>query len=270
MSEPTACDRARFRAEPPCYCDRCDLLVGLKGFHVIDVEERGGVVGVVVETRAGPMGCRSCGVIAHSHGRRDVRVVDVPCFGRPVALVWRKRTWRCAEQTCPAGSFTEQHEDLAGPRALLSVRACWWAINQLRREGASIAGLARQLGTSWRTVWELGQAAARRRRPPSRSPASQAVTTPRVSMSTCGTTSRPSRSRDGGRGPEGANRDGRPDPPQVTRTATSSYEHACWTSFPAAPAKAYADVADQTRRRVPRRALKIATLDPFHGLQERD
>jgi len=127
--------------------------VGLDGFHVIDVGERAGVVRVVVETPAQPMGCRSCGVIAHSHGRRDVRLVDVPCFGRPVRLIWRKRTWRCGEEKCPARSFTELHEDLAGPRALLSVRACWWAINQLRREGASVQGLARQLGTTWRTVW---------------------------------------------------------------------------------------------------------------------
>lgn len=48
-------------------------------------------------------------------------------------------------------SFTEQDLDLAGPRALLTTRACWWAINQLRREHASVAGLARQLGTTWLT-----------------------------------------------------------------------------------------------------------------------
>jgi transposase len=36
---------------------------------------------------------------------------------------------------------------------LLTVRACWWAIGQLRREHASVQGLARQLGTTWRTVW---------------------------------------------------------------------------------------------------------------------
>ena len=153
MSEPTACDRARSRCAPPCYCPRCDLLVGLEGFHVIDVSERAGVVRVVVETPAEPVGCRSCGVVAHSHGRREVRLVDVPCFGRSVRLIWRKRTWRCAEAKCAVRSFTEQHDDLAGPRALLTVRACWWAINQLRREHASVAGLARQLGMTWRTVW---------------------------------------------------------------------------------------------------------------------
>ena len=36
---------------------------------------------------------------------------------------------------------------------LLTARACRWAINQLRREHASVQGLARQLGTAWRTVW---------------------------------------------------------------------------------------------------------------------
>ncbi len=153
MSEPTACDRTLPRSEPSCYCSRCDLLVGLDGFHVVDVSEHAGVVRVVVESPAALTGCTSCGVVASSHGRRDVKLIDVPCFGRPVRLAWRKRTWRCAEDECPARSFTEQHDDLTGPRALLTVRACWWAINQLRREHASVAGLARQLGTTWRTVW---------------------------------------------------------------------------------------------------------------------
>src|SRR4051794_28453193 len=76
-----------------------------------------------------------------------------PCMGRPVELVWRKRTWRCAEPVCPTGVITEQHDTVAKPRALLTVRACWWAIGQLRREHASVQGLARQLGTTWRTVW---------------------------------------------------------------------------------------------------------------------
>jgi len=47
MSEPTACDRAR-SCPDPIYCQRCDVLVGLEGFHVIDVGEHAGVVGVVV------------------------------------------------------------------------------------------------------------------------------------------------------------------------------------------------------------------------------
>ncbi|WP_425460100.1 ISL3 family transposase [Humibacillus xanthopallidus] len=42
---------------------------------------------------------------------------------------------------------------MARPRGLLTVRACWWAIEQIRREHASVAGVARQLACSWKTVW---------------------------------------------------------------------------------------------------------------------
>ncbi|GAA2468987.1 hypothetical protein GCM10009858_02870 [Terrabacter carboxydivorans] len=58
-----------------------------------------------------------------------------------------------SEPACPVGVFTEQDEQVARPRGLLTVRACWWAVRQLRREHASVLGLARQLGTSWKTVW---------------------------------------------------------------------------------------------------------------------
>jgi transposase len=154
VSEPTACGLARCHHDSP-YCSRCDLLVGLGGFHVTGVErdDGSGVLTVRVESPSTVMGCRDCGVVAHSRGRREVVLVDAPCFDRPVRLVWRKRTWRCPESSCPVGTFTEQDEQVAAPRALLTTRACWWAINQLRREHASIRGIARQLGTTWNTVW---------------------------------------------------------------------------------------------------------------------
>jgi transposase len=151
MTEPTACCAARCPALP--YCSNCDLLVGLEGLHVLEVEPGPDRLTVVVESASSLMGCPSCGVVAVSHGRRDVVLIDAPSFGRPVRVVWRKRTWGCLEPLCPAGTFTEQDEDVAAPRALLTVRACWWAVTQLRREHAWISGLARQLGTSWRTVW---------------------------------------------------------------------------------------------------------------------
>ena len=42
---------------------------------------------------------------------------------------------------------------MCAPRARLGTRAIRWAIRQLRFEGATIAGLARQLATRWNTVW---------------------------------------------------------------------------------------------------------------------
>ncbi len=136
------------------YGDRCDLLVGLDGLHVVSVAEDGRRLVVTVESPARREGCPDCGVIAVSHGRRSVRLIDTPCFGRPVRLVWRKRTWRCVDPGCETKVFTELDERVARPRALLSTRACWWALRQVRREHASVAGLARQLGTTWNTVWD--------------------------------------------------------------------------------------------------------------------
>ena len=154
MSEPTAHFAARCHDHAD-YCRRCDLLVGLEGLHVLSVErdEGASLLRVVVESPRTPMGCPTCGVVVGSHGRRDVHLVDAPCFDRPVKLVWRKRTWRCEESSCPTKVFTEQDEQVARRRALLTTRACWWAINQIRREQASISGIARQLGTTWNTVW---------------------------------------------------------------------------------------------------------------------
>ncbi len=154
MTEPTASSDA---CSADLCCSRCDLLVGLDGLHVTAVEEvtnrRGHFLKVAVESPARVEGCRQCGVVMRSHGRREVRLIDTPCFSRPVELTWRKRTWRCAEPDCSGGLMTEQDDGVARPRALLSTRACWWAIGQIRREHASVHGLARQLGTTWRTVW---------------------------------------------------------------------------------------------------------------------
>lgn len=135
------------------YCSNCDLLVGLKGLHVVDVDVEGPGLRVTVESAPEPMGCPSCGVLAVSRGRRLHTLIDAPVFGRPVRLVWRKRTWACGELACPVATFTERAEHVAAPRALLTTRARWWAVRQLRREHASVAGLARQLGTTWRTLW---------------------------------------------------------------------------------------------------------------------
>lgn len=151
MPEPTLCCRA-------CddYCGRCDLLVGLEGLRVIavDAHDPTGALTVTVESEPSVMGCEVCGVVAHGHGRVVVRLVDAPAMGRPVTVLWRKRRWVCPEPSCPVRSFVEQDASVALPRSKLTARACRWAIQQLRREHASINGLRRQLGTGWATVWD--------------------------------------------------------------------------------------------------------------------
>lgn len=116
--------------------------------RVLDVVDDGARLVVRVESAPDAAGCPVCGVLAHAHDRDDVALVDAPSFGRPVRLVWVKRRHLCPEPGCAGGTFVEQDERVAAPRALLSTRAVGWAVTQLRREHASIAGLARQLGVS--------------------------------------------------------------------------------------------------------------------------
>ena len=150
MSEPTSCCRALGG-----YCERCDVLVGLDGLHVIGVErDDGGALVVTVESEPTVMGCPSCGVVAHGHGRVVVGLVDAPAMGRPVRVRWRKRRWVCPDPGCPVATFVEQDERITAPRSSLTTRACRWAIEQIRREHASVNGIRRQLGTGWRTVWD--------------------------------------------------------------------------------------------------------------------
>ncbi|WP_374068737.1 transposase family protein [Arthrobacter sp. PvP102] len=54
-------------------------------------------------------GCFECGVVAVGHGRRQLRLRDIPCFGKPVCLLWAKRVWGCPDPDCPRTTFSEEH-----------------------------------------------------------------------------------------------------------------------------------------------------------------
>ena len=99
------------------------------------------------------VGCPGCGVIAQGHGRMVVEVIDAPWAGIPARIRWFKRRSICREHACQIATFIEQNHSVCAPRARLGTRAIRWAIRQLRFEGATIAGLARQLATMWNTVW---------------------------------------------------------------------------------------------------------------------
>jgi transposase len=144
------------------WCTRADALLGAEGIHVSTVTAT--VTGLVlgVETGGELAGCPDCGVVAVGHGRRQVRLHDIPCFGRPVRLLWAKRIWRCPDLGCPRTTFTEEHP-LAGPRAKLTTRAVGWATDALQGFDASVSALAHQLGVSWHTVWDAIKAEATRR-----------------------------------------------------------------------------------------------------------
>jgi transposase len=123
------------------------VMLGFDGMHVLEARQVDGELEVLVETTAGRDWCRQCGVRAHAHARADTLVRDVDAFGRRVRLRWRKRRWRCREQTCPAATWTETHHGIA-PRAVLTERARRRACRRVGRHGESVAAVARDLGSA--------------------------------------------------------------------------------------------------------------------------
>ena len=156
MPHPTCCGSASLDR-----CDRYDLLVDLEGFHLMSVAHTPRVLMLDVESYQQPATYAGCRAMTQGHGCVVVELIDPPWAGVPVRIRWFKRHWMCRERTCQIATFIEQNHTVCAPRARLGMRAIraairWairWAIQPLRFEGATIAGLARQLATTWNTVW---------------------------------------------------------------------------------------------------------------------
>jgi transposase len=120
-------------------------LLGLDGFQPASAELLGGEWQLTVQTMATVIGCGSCGVRATPHGRRTVRVRDLPIGGRPVVLAWRKRIWRCREPACGVRTWTERAAAIC-PRAVLTERARAEACQRVGKDAHAVAAVARDLG----------------------------------------------------------------------------------------------------------------------------
>jgi transposase len=126
-------------------------LLGLDGFEILAVDIVGGEWQLAVQTTAPVVGCVGCGVRAEAHGRRTVRVRDLPIGGRPAVLLWRKRIWRCREPVCGARTWTERTAAIR-PRAVLTERARAEACRRVGKDAHAVAAVARDLGVGWATI----------------------------------------------------------------------------------------------------------------------
>lgn len=104
-----------------------------------------------VETAADVVGCSRCGTRAVGHGRRRVKVRDLPIAGTPVVLVWSKRIWRCPEASCETTTWSETADAIAA-RASLTERARAEICRRVGQDEDSVAAVAREFGVGWHTA----------------------------------------------------------------------------------------------------------------------
>ena len=131
----------------------CELLVGLPAVTVLGVDDQlDAPIRVHVETRATRSSCSSCAGVAMIKDRPSVELVDLPCFGRPTRLVWRKRRWSCPDVTCATGTWTEDVPAIAASRLVMTDRAGRWVTEQVGRHGRTVNEVALELGCAWHTI----------------------------------------------------------------------------------------------------------------------
>jgi hypothetical protein len=75
-----------------------------------------------------------------------VRLVDLPRFGRPARLAWRKHRWTCPAPSCSVGSWTARDERIASGRLAMTDRAGRWVTEQVGRWGRTVNEVATALG----------------------------------------------------------------------------------------------------------------------------
>lgn len=134
--------------------DGTTLLFGLPGVRVERVERLPDGARVVHAVTAEPAAaaCPSCGVFSTSvKGRVTTSPRDIPYGEKPIIVQWAKTRWRCREDYCERGSFTE---------AIAQVPARARTTGRLRTQiGVAIGDAARSVievatahGVSWPTA----------------------------------------------------------------------------------------------------------------------
>jgi transposase len=126
-------------------------LVGLKDVRVLAYERRGRDVDLVIEQIITDVHRPSCGARAQVKERPVVRYVDLPVYGQPMTLAWKKHRMRCVDAHCAKDSWTLTDHRIAAKACLLTTRAAKWATVQVGT-GRTVAEVAAELACDWHTV----------------------------------------------------------------------------------------------------------------------
>ncbi|MDE3139660.1 MAG: ISL3 family transposase [Acidobacteriota bacterium] len=126
-------------------------LVGLKDVRVLAYERHGPDVSLVIEQIVTRVHCPTCAGPARVKDRPVVTYIDLPVFGSPMRLTWRKHRMRCADPVCTMKSWVLRDHRIAAKSCLLTTRAAKWATEQVGT-GRTVKEVATELGCEWHTV----------------------------------------------------------------------------------------------------------------------
>jgi transposase len=126
-------------------------LVGLKDVRVLHYERRGPEVALVIEQVVGDASCPTCRRPAQVKDRPRVTYVDLPVFGTPMRLTWKKHRLRCVHDDCLQGSWVLRDHRIAAKNCLLTTRAAKWATQQVGT-GRTVLEVAKELNCDWHTI----------------------------------------------------------------------------------------------------------------------
>ena len=128
-----------------------DALVGLKDVRVVRYERRGPHVELMVEQVPGEVLCPTCHRRAEVKERPIVHYVDLPVYGTPMSLAWKKHRMRCVDPACATKSWVLTDHRIAAKNCLLTTRAAKWATVQVGG-GRTVSEVAAELACDWHTV----------------------------------------------------------------------------------------------------------------------
>ncbi|HEY1831116.1 MAG TPA: transposase [Acidimicrobiales bacterium] len=128
-----------------------EALVGLKDVEVVHYKRTGPDVELMVEQVPGDVRCPECNGSAQVKERPVVHYVDLPVYGTPMSLAWKKHRMRCVDPGCAMKTWTLEDHRIAAKSCLLTTRAAKWATAQVGG-GRTVSEVADELACDWHTV----------------------------------------------------------------------------------------------------------------------
>jgi len=126
-------------------------MVGLKDVVVLHYERSGPNVELMIEQVLDEVRCPRCNRSAQVKERPVVHYVDLPVYGTPMSLAWKKHRIRCPTARCPMKTWVLSDHRIAAKNCLLTTRAAKWATVQVGG-GRTVSEAAAELACDWHTV----------------------------------------------------------------------------------------------------------------------